>query len=289
MNRIQTAPPALPPLMFEETVRQALIEDLGRAGDITSAATIAPDARATAVLASRSDGVVAGLPLAAMAFRLLDAGVVVETAVSDGARIAPGTVLAEISGPARAVLSGERVALNFLMHLSGVATETARYVEAIGGSPAKVCCTRKTIPGLRALQKYAVLCGGGSNHRFGLDDAVLIKDNHIAVAGSVAGAIRAARAHVGHLVMIEVEVDTLAQLKEALTAKPEVILLDNMNAETLEQAVKITGGRARLEASGNVSLETIAAIARTGVDYISTSRITMAARPLDIGLDIAIV
>ncbi|MGN6549385.1 MAG: carboxylating nicotinate-nucleotide diphosphorylase [Pararhizobium sp.] len=288
MNRVQTAPPALPPLMFEDTVRQALREDLGRAGDITSAATIAPDARATAVLASRSDGVVAGLPLAAMAFRLLDAGVVVEMAISDGARIAPGTVLAEISGPARAVLSGERVALNFLMHLSGVATETARYVEAIGGSAAKVCCTRKTIPGLRALQKYAVLCGGGSNHRFGLDDAVLIKDNHIAVAGSVAGAIRAARAHVGHLVVVEVEVDTLAQLEEALTAKPDVILLDNMNAETLEQAVKITGGRARLEASGNVSLETIVAIARTGVDYISTSRITMAAGPLDIGLDIDI-
>lgn len=288
MTPNEIAPPVLPPLMYEETVRQALLEDLGRAGDVTSAATIAPEARATALLRSRCHGVVAGLPLAAMAFRLIDSGVVMEAAVADGAHVAPGSVLAEISGPARAVLSGERVALNFLMHLSGVATETARYVEAIAGSAAQVCCTRKTIPGLRALQKYAVRCGGGSNHRFGLDDAVLIKDNHIAVAGSVAAAVRAARAHVGHLVMVEVEVDTLEQLEEALTASPDVILLDNMNVETLETAVKIAAGRARLEASGNVSLETIGAIARTGVDYISTSKITMAAQPLDVGLDIDI-
>ncbi len=280
--------PALPALMIEGIVRQALLEDLGRAGDITTDATVGPGMQAAAVLASRERGRVAGMPVAAAAFRLVDPAVVFEALVSDGDEIAPGAVLARISGPARAILSAERVALNFLMHLSGVATETARYAEAIGDAKAKICCTRKTLPGLRALQKYAVRCGGGSNHRFGLDDAVLIKDNHIAVAGSVGGAIRAARAYAGHLVRVEVEVDTLAQLEDALAAGPDVILLDNMSLESLEKAVETTAGRAVLEASGNVSLETVAGIARTGVDLISTSKITMAARPLDIGLDIEI-
>jgi len=269
-------------------VRQALLEDLGRAGDVTTDATIDPKEAIAQAAECREEGVVAGLPLAAVAFRLLDASVTFETAAHDGDRVGAGAVLAEVSGPARAVLSGERVALNFLMHLSGIATETARYADAIAGSAARICCTRKTIPGLRMLQKYAVRCGGGSNHRFGLDDAVLIKDNHIAVSGGVAKAIRAARAHVGHLVMIEVEVDTLGQFKEALEAGPDVILLDNMTPETLAKAVEMTGGRAKLEASGNVSLDTVAAIAATGVDLISTSKITMAARPLDIGLDIGI-
>lgn len=278
----------LPSILIEDTVRQALIEDLGRAGDITTDATIAADAIATAELRCREEGAVAGLPLAAAAFRLLDPAVKVETLVRDGERVKPGAVLARVAGPARAVLSGERVALNFVMHLSGIATETARYVDAIAGYRARICCTRKTIPGLRTLQKYAVRCGGGSNHRFGLDDAVLIKDNHIAVSGSVADTIRAARAHVGHLVMVEVEVDTLDQLAEALTAGPDVVLLDNMPPETLAKAVEMTAGRAKLEASGNVSLETVAAIAATGVDLISTSKITMAARPLDVGLDIDI-
>lgn len=290
MNAIppETSVAALPAIMIEQTVRQALLEDLGRAGDVTTDATIAADAVANAFLRCREEGVAAGLPLAAAAFRLLDAAVEFRPLAADGDRVAPGTVLAEVSGPARAILTGERVALNFLMHLSGIATETAHYADAIRGTRARICCTRKTIPGLRMLQKYAVRCGGGSNHRFGLDDAVLIKDNHIAVAGGVAAAIRAARRHVGHLVMVEVEVDTLDQLADALTAGPDVILLDNMSVQTLEKAVEITAGRAKLEASGNVSIDTVAAIAATGVDLISTSKITMAARPLDVGLDIDI-
>lgn len=285
----ETSRPApLPDLLIEDVVRNALLEDFGRAGDITTNATIAAGVQATAVLLGREAGIVAGMRAAETAFRLVDPTVRFEPLLADGDRLEAGRELARIAGPARAMLSAERVALNFLMHLSGVASDTARYVEAVAGTRARVCCTRKTIPGLRALQKYAVRCGGGSNHRYGLDDAVLIKDNHVAVAGGVANSIRAARAASGHLVRIEVEVDTLDQLEEALTAAPEVILLDNMSLEMLEKAVEMTAGRAVLEASGNVSIETIAAIAATGVDYISTSKITMAARPLDIGLDIVI-
>lgn len=294
--------PELPALMVEEQVRQALLEDLGRAGDITTYATIAPEKTATAEMAAREDGVIAGLELARTAFRLVDPTIRFEALVSDGDRVSSGTSIARVSGPARGLLSAERVGLNFLMHLSGVATYTASFAAEIAHTRARVCCTRKTIPGLRGLEKYAVRLGGGSNHRFGLDDAVLIKDNHIAVAGGVASAVRAARAYCGHLVRIEIEVDGLGQMREALTASPDVILLDNMGPDLLREAVAINAAhwsldesdyasdprRTQLEASGNVNIKTIRAIAEAGVDYISTSKITMAAPTLDIGLDIVI-
>ena len=294
--------PVLSPLMVEDQVRAALSEDLGRAGDITSQATIAPGVVARAELNAREDGVVAGLDLARAAFRLMDPAIHFEAFVKDGDRLHPGTVIARVSGPARAVLSAERVALNFLMHLCGVATHTARFADEIAHTAAKVCCTRKTIPGLRALEKYAVRMGGGSSHRYGLDDAILIKDNHIAVSQGVACAIHAARAFAGHLVKVEVEVTTLEELEEALEAQPDVILLDNMGPELLRRAVEINRDcagladasyaadprRVKLEASGNVNLKTIRAIAETGVDYISTSKITMAAPTLDIGLDVVV-
>jgi nicotinate-nucleotide pyrophosphorylase (carboxylating) len=281
--------PELPGLLIEDAVRAALQEDLGRAGDLTAAATIAPDREATATFNARDGGVICGLPMAKAAFRLMDLDISFEQLAHDGDRVEPGTAIARVSGKARAILSAERTALNYLMHLSGIATATSYYVNAIQGSGARVCCTRKTVPGLRAFQKYAVRCGGGANHRFGLDDAVLIKDNHIAVAGGLTAAIERARAYVGHLVCIEIEVDTLDQLAEALTAGADVILLDNMGPQTLEKAVRLKNEMrppTRLEASGGISIETIAAIAATGVDLISTSKITMAAAPLDIGLDI---
>ena len=294
--------PVLSPVMVEDHVRSALAEDLGRAGDITSQATIEPGRSATAILNVRETGVLAGMDLARAAFRIMDADIRFEEPAIDGARLEPGQELARITGPARAILSAERVALNFLMHLSGVATHTARFADAIAHTPARVTCTRKTIPGLRALEKYAVRMGGGSSHRYGLDDAILIKDNHVAVAGGVAPAIRAARAFAGHLVKVEVEVTTLSELEEALEAGPDVVLLDNMGPELLRRAVEITRDwtglsdvaylddprRVRLEASGNVNLDTVREIAETGVDFISTSKITMAAPTLDIGLDIAV-
>jgi nicotinate-nucleotide pyrophosphorylase (carboxylating) len=284
-------PPALPPTLIEYAVRAALAEDLGRAGDITSNATIAPQATARALLSTRESGVLAGMPLARTAFALLEPSVEFHALAQDCDRIVAGQHIAEISGNARAILGAERVALNFLMRMSGIATHTARFQDLIAHTGARICCTRKTVPGHRAFDKYAVRCGGGANHRFGLDDAVLIKDNHIAVCGGVALAIRRARAQVGHLVAIEVEVETLDQLTEALDAGPDAVLLDNMKPETLRQAVAINGRHGkpvRLEASGNVRLETVKEIAETGVDYISTSRITMAAPTLDLGLDIAI-
>jgi nicotinate-nucleotide pyrophosphorylase (carboxylating) len=294
--------PVLSPLLVEDQVRAALSEDLGRAGDITSQATIAPGSLARAELNAREEGVVAGLDLARAAFRLMDPAIRFEAFVKDGDRLSPGMVIAQVSGPARAVLSAERVALNFLMHLCGVASYTARFAAEIAHTQARVCCTRKTIPGLRALEKYAVRMGGGSSHRYGLDDAILIKDNHIAVSRGVAGAIAAARAFAGHLVKVEVEVTTLEELEEALEAQPDVILLDNMGPELLRRAVEINRDcaglteatyaadprRVKLEASGNVNLKTIRAIAETGVDYISTSKITMAAPTLDIGLDVVV-
>lgn len=298
----ETFRPVLPALMIEDQVKTALAEDLGRAGDITTYATIAPERVATAEMNSRQEGVVAGIELARAAFRIVDPAVVFVAVASDGDRIGPGAPIARVSGPARSLLSAERVALNFLMHLSGVASYTARFAAEIAHTRAKVTCTRKTLPGLRAVEKYAVRLGGGSNHRFGLDDAILIKDNHIAVCGGVAEAVRAARTYAGHLVKVEVEVDTLGQMREALTAEPDVILLDNMSPETLREAVAINrthsaldeagywtaGRRVMLEASGNVNLSTVRAIAEAGVDYISTSKITMAAPTLDIGLDITI-
>ncbi|MEI2297516.1 carboxylating nicotinate-nucleotide diphosphorylase [Ensifer sp. MJa1] len=294
--------PELPALMIEDQVRAALSEDLGRAGDITTLSTIGPDLTATAGMNVRDTGVVAGLDLARAAFRLVDPSIRFEALVADGDRVTPGTAIARISGRARGLLSAERVGLNFLMHLSGIATYTAKFADEIAHTRAKVCCTRKTIPGLRALEKYAVRLGGGSNHRYGLDDAVLIKDNHIAVSGGVASAVHAARAYCGHLVKVEIEVDGLEQMREALTAAPDVILLDNMGPALLAEAVAVNRAhwqlsadayaldprRTRLEASGNVKIDTVRAIAESGVDYISTSKITMAAPTLDIGLDVVI-
>lgn len=279
---------ALPRHVIERAIKAAFEEDLGQAGDITSQATIAPDATATARVVSRQDGVVCGADFALAAFTLIGPGVDVEIRIADGERIEPGSVVAEISGNARAILAAERTALNFMTHLSGISTLTRQFVERTEGTQTRICCTRKTVPGLRAAEKYAVKCGGGHNHRFGLSDAILIKDNHIAVAGGVAAAIISARAFAGHLVAVEIEVDTLEQLEEALAWGATAVLLDNMDDATLARAVAITAGRAKLEASGNVTLERIATIAATGVDYISTSKITVAAPPLDLGLDIAI-
>lgn len=284
-----TALPAqLPRLLVERAVAAALEEDLGLAGDLTSQATLATDAWAKATLSAREPGVIAGVDLAAAAFRLVGDGVRFETRIQDGDRVAAGGVVALVSGPARLVMSGERVALNFLNHLSGIATLTRVYADAVAGTGAKICDTRKTIPGLRAFQKYAVRCGGGANHRYALDDAILIKDNHIAVAGSVTAAYKAAEAFAGHLVAIEIEVATLAELEEALAAGARIVLLDNMDNEMLRQAVAINAGRAKLEASGGVKLDRVRSIGETGVDYISTSQITMGATPLDLGLDVVI-
>jgi nicotinate-nucleotide pyrophosphorylase (carboxylating) len=278
--------PALPPPLVAEAVKRALAEDLGRAGDITSAATIPADATAAGIIATREAGVIAGLALAEAAFREMDPAVSFEAAVADSDAVAAGAIVARISGNARALLSAERVALNYLSHLSGIATLTRRYADAVAGTNAKITCTRKTIPGLRAFEKYAVRCGGGSNHRFGLDDAILVKDNHIAVAGSVSEAIRRARVFAGHLVKLEIEVDTLDQLREALSAGADAILLDNMKPAMLRQAVAVAAGKVVLEASGGVTLETVAAIAETGVDFISVGALTHSARALDLGLDI---
>ncbi|MYZ48329.1 carboxylating nicotinate-nucleotide diphosphorylase [Propylenella binzhouense] len=280
--------PDLPPPLVERAVEAALVEDLGRAGDVTSAATIPASASASAAIVARRPGVLAGIPLAAAAFRQMSREVAFEALIRDGTRLEPGDVVARIGGPARSILSAERVALNFLCHLSGVASATARFADAIAHTPARITCTRKTTPGLRSFEKYAVKCGGGSNHRYGLDDAVLIKDNHIAVCGSVAEAVRRARAFVGHLVRIEVEVDTLDQLREALEEKPDVVLLDNMAPEIMREAVAITAGRAVLEASGRITLETAAAVAESGVDYLSSGWITHSAPTLDLGLDIVV-
>lgn len=275
----------LPAGLVSEAVRVALAEDLGRAGDITSAATIPADRTASAVIAARRPGVVAGMPFAAEAFRQVDPSVTFSIERDDGATLEPGTILARIEGPARGILAAERVALNYLGRLSGIATATAAFVAAVAGTGARITDTRKTTPGLRAIEKYAVRCGGGANHRFGLDDAVLIKDNHIAVAGGVAIAIRRARAAVGHLVMVEVEVDTLEQLAEAMTASPDAVLLDNMNPAKLREAVSLIAGRCVAEASGGVTIETVRAIAETGVDVISSGWITHSAPSLDLGLD----
>jgi len=278
----------LPPMLIEDAVDLALKEDLGRAGDITSAAIIPADARADAVIAARRPGVIAGLALAEAALRRMDAAVAFELALGDASRVEPGAIVARISGNARAILAAERVALNFLGHLSGIATLTRRYVDAVAHTRARIACTRKTTPGLRALEKFAVRCGGGMNHRFGLDDAMLVKDNHIAVSGGVTEAVRRAKAFAGHLVRIEVEVDTLDQLEEALAAGAEAILLDNMPPDMLRQAVAIAGGRAVLEASGGVTLDSVAAIAESGVDFISSGAITHSAPALDLGLDMSV-
>ena len=275
----------LPRIVIEPLVRAALLEDLGRAGDLTTDAIIGADQTATVQLVSREPGVIAGGDCARLAWELLDDRVRVEDLLPDGSRVQPGTVIATITGPARALLSGERVALNFLGHLSGVATGTATIADAIAHTHARVADTRKTIPGLRALQKHAVVAGGGSNHRFGLDDAVLIKDNHIAVAGGITPAVRAARAHVGHLVKIEVEVDSLEQLRELLDIGADAVLLDNMDADLLREAVHLIAGRMITEASGRITPTTAVPLAEAGVDLISGGWLTHSARVLDIGLD----
>jgi nicotinate-nucleotide pyrophosphorylase (carboxylating) len=278
-------PPPLPTIMIEPAVRAALLEDLGRAGDITTDAIVPADARTETALMARQDGVVAGLDFALTAFRLIDPAIQAVIDRPDGTHLAPGDRIAVIKGPARGILTGERTALNFLCHLSGVASATRGIVDAIAGTRAQVCCTRKTMPGLRSAQKYAIRVGGGSNHRFGLDDAVLIKDNHVAIAGGVRAAVERARAHVGHLVKIELEVDTLAQLEEALHLRVDAVLLDNMLPETLRQAVAMVDGRAITEASGRIRPDTAPAIAASGVDLLSVGWLTHSAMVLDIGLD----
>jgi len=277
--------PPLPAIMIEPAVRAALLEDLGRAGDITTDALVPADARAETALVARQPGVVAGVDFALTAFRLMDPVITAAVDRPDGTRLAPGDRIATISGPARGILTAERTALNFLCHLSGIASATRGIADAIAGTRAQVCCTRKTMPGLRFAQKYAVRVGGGSNHRFGLDDAVLIKDNHVAIAGGVREAVSRARAHVGHLVKIELEVDTLEQLAEALQLRVDAVLLDNMGPEVLRQAVAMVDGRAITEASGRIRPDTAPAIAASGVDLLSVGWLTHSATVLDIGLD----
>ena len=278
-------PPPLPDLIIEPIVIAALAEDLGRAGDITAQACISPDARLKAAFVARKRGVIAGLACARLALRALDARAVFDAKARDGDHVEPGTVLAVIEANAQAALSAERVALNLLCRLSGVATLTSSYVDMVQGTNARIIDTRKTTPLLRALEKYAVRCGGGSNHRFGLDDAILIKDNHVAACGGVGEALRRVRAHAGHMVKIEVEVDSLGQLREALEHRPDVIMLDNFTIDDLRTAVALAAGRVVLEASGGVDLTTVAAIAHAGVDFISVGALTHSAPVFDIGLD----
>ena len=278
------SPEPLPDLLIQPIIDAALAEDLGRAGDVT-AALIDPDARLSVVFAARGQGRVSGLACARLTFARLDPGGRFEVAIPDGGDAAAGAVLAHAEGNARAILTAERTALNLLGRMCGVATLTRAYVRAVEGTNARITDTRKTTPGLRALEKYAVRCGGGINHRFGLDDAILIKDNHVAACGGVGEALKRAKASAGHLTPIEVEVDSLAQLDEALAFAPNVILIDNFSLADLRTAVALTAGRVRLEASGGVNLTTVRAIAETGVDVISVGALTHSAPVLDIGLD----
>jgi nicotinate-nucleotide pyrophosphorylase (carboxylating) len=277
----------LPDSLIAPVVRAALAEDLGRAGDVTSQACVPADERLRAVFASRKPGVVSGLACARLAILELDPTADFRAVQEDGAQVGAGDKLAWVDANARALLSAERVALNLVGRMSGVATLTRAYVDFIEGTGARIVDTRKTTPGLRALEKYAVRCGGGVNHRFGLDDAILIKDNHIAACGSVAEAVRRAKAAAGHLMKVEVEIDNLGQLEDALRHQPDVLMLDNFSLADLAEAVRQTAGRAVLEASGGVTLETVRAIAETGVDVISVGALTHSASVLDIGLDAA--
>lgn len=274
-------------LEIDDAVTRALTEDLGRAGDVTSAATIPENIKAKAVVVARKAGTIAGLPLVAACFQKLSPGIDIKAKARDGDTVAAKTALMTISGNGRAILEAERTALNFLGHLSGIATATAAFVRKIGKRKTRICCTRKTTPGLRALEKYAVRCGGGFNHRFGLDDAMLIKDNHIAVAGSIKAVLQRARAKAGHLVKIEIEVDSLDQLKEVLdTSLADVVLIDNFTVAQMKRAVAMVAGRLVIEASGGITLDSIAAIAATGVDYASSGALTHSAPNLDVALDI---
>lgn len=277
--------PSLPDLIVEPVVRAALAEDLGRAGDITARACVPEDSRLRAVFAARREGRIAGLACVRAAVLAMDPAARVDPRLADGEDAAVGAVLAEVEANARALLAAERTALNLLGRLSGIATLTRAYVQAVEGTKARVTDTRKTTPGLRALEKHAVLCGGGVNHRFGLDDAILIKDNHVSLCGGVGEAVRRARAFAGHLVRVEVEIDRLDQLEEALAEDPDVVMLDNFGLDDMRRAVELTAGRAVLEASGGVSLETVRSIAETGVDVISVGALTHSAPALDVGLD----
>ncbi len=279
----QTNPP--PDFLIESIVRRALAEDFGRAGDLTSDLLLDGRQSAKAIIASRERGILSGLVAAALAFRMVDTEIELTIKTPDGGKLEKGTIVAQLDGTARAILSAERVALNFLGHLSGVATATHSLVAATKGTRARIVCTRKTIPGLRILQKYAVRCGGGFNHRFGMDDAILVKDNHIAAAGGLEPAISRLKDRLGHMIKVEVEVDTLEQLEEALRLGVDTILLDNMNPPQLSEAVALTKGRATLEASGGINLDSVREIAETGVDYISSGAITHSAVNLDLGLD----
>ena len=275
------------PLEIDDAVTRALAEDLGRAGDVTSIATVPVGTQSRTVLVARKAGTIAGLPLVAATFRRLSPAIEITPFARDGAAVEAKTTLMKIDGDARAVLSAERVALNFLGHLSGIATLTAAFVRKVGSGAIRICCTRKTTPGLRALEKYAVRCGGGFNHRFGLDDAILIKDNHIAVAGGIRAVLERARASAGHLVKIEIEVDSLDQLREVLDCGlADVVLLDNFDVGSMRQAVGMVAGRLVVEASGGITLDSIAAVAATGVDYASSGALTHSAPALDVGLDI---
>lgn len=277
---------SIPRILVEPIVRAALLEDLGRAGDITTDAIVPDDAQAEAVIVSRQVGVLGGIEAALMAWELLDPTLKFDVLTPDGTRLERGSRVAVVRGRARAILAGERVALNLLCRVSGTASATRVLADAIAGHKARIVCTRKTTPGLRLLEKYAVRLGGGANHRFGLDDAMLIKDNHVAMAGSVSKALERAKAAAGHLVKIELEVDTLDQLAEALECGVDAVLLDNMGPDTLRRAVDMVGGRAITEASGHITVETAPAIAAAGVDLISSGWITHSAPILDLGLDI---
>lgn len=273
------------PLVYEPLVRAALLEDLGRAGDLTTDTVVPADATARAQFVARHPGRVAGLTVSLSAFRLLDPGLSIETLIPDGSDVSPGDTLAVVSGLARPILSAERTALNLLGRLCGIATATRGLVQAVEGCKARITCTRKTTPGLRALEKEAVRLGGGSNHRFGLDDAVLIKDNHLIAGGGIQAAVARARAGLGHMVKIEVEVDTLAQLEELIPLGVDAVLLDNMPPETLARAVRMVDGRMLTEASGNISARTVRAVAETGVDMISVGWLTHSVTNFDVGLD----
>jgi nicotinate-nucleotide pyrophosphorylase (carboxylating) len=281
----ETASLELPPFLVERAVTAALEEDLGQAGDITTDPIIPAEARGAAEIVARQAGVIAGLDLAEAAFKTLDNDASFERLVADGATVEANTAVARIEGRTRALLSAERVALNFLGRLSGIASLTARYVAAVQGTKARIVCTRKTTPGLRPFEKYAVRAGGGVNHRFGLYNAVLVKDNHIAAAGGLAEALTRLRARSGHMVKIEVEVDSLAQLEQALHFPIDAVLLDNMDVPTLTKAVAVVNGRVLTEASGGVNLETVGKIAESGVDLISVGALTHSAPCLDLGLD----
>jgi nicotinate-nucleotide pyrophosphorylase (carboxylating) len=279
----------LSPLAIDDAVIRALAEDLGRAGDVTSIATIPEGTRGRAVMAARAGGTIAGLPVAAAVFRKLDPAIEITAHARDSSAVAAKSQLMTVAGDARALLAAERTALNFVGHLSGIATAAAEFVRLVAHTKARICCTRKTTPGLRALQKYAVRCGGGFNHRFGLDDAILIKDNHIAVAGGIRAVLERAKAAAGHLVKIEIEVDTLEQLASVLeVGLADAVLLDNMDPATMRKAVGMVAGRLTVEASGGITHASAATIAETGVDYLSSGAITHSSPNLDVGLDIEI-